>query len=61
MIKLHVKIGNDWKMVFCNNLNRVMTTEDKSKALPQKAIWARDDLNYFSNKFGNDEFKLINV
>lgn len=53
-MKLQVKIGNDWKWVFCRNANRneIITTENRKKALPAM------DIEYFRRKFGNDEFRV---
>ena len=60
MHKLHVNIDGTWKPVFCHNNGKIVTCEDTpSKALPSKSMWANDDLEYFSSKFGNHEFKLI--
>lgn len=61
MKKLHVMTKDGWKMVFCNLDGKVITTNDKKKALPTNRLWANDDLQYFSKKFGNSEFKIINV
>lgn len=58
MKKLHVKTESGWELVFCNNDGEIITTKDRAKALPQKAIWAEYDLNHFSSKFANNEFKL---
>ena len=57
--KLVVKTTNGWEYVFAYNGGKIITTDDYNKALPQKAVWANDDLKYFSSKFGNNEFKLI--
>lgn len=58
MKKLQVKQGDSWAFVFCNNGGRVVTTADKSKALPTLAAWGADDLAYFQGKFANSEFRL---
>lgn len=58
MKKLHVKQGDKWVLVFCHAGGVIITTEDKAKALPQKAIWANDDLQYFQSKFSSKEFCL---
>lgn len=58
MKKLYVKIGDTWALVFCNNGGKIITTDDKRKALPTAAMWAQDDLNWFQTKFANHEFKL---
>ena len=64
MKKLHVKRGDKWLPVFCyhGQTGQIITLSDHdpiSKALPQKAMWADSDLNYFSDKFGNHEFCLM--
>jgi len=52
MKKLHVKTEKGWEMVFCHNNGVIVTTADRSKALPQNA------LKYFQSRFANHEFKL---
>jgi len=52
MKKLHVKTEKGWEMVFCHNNGVIITTPDRSKALPQNA------LKYFQSRFANHEFKL---
>lgn len=59
MKKLYVKTVNGYELVFCNNYGKIVTTKDKSKALPRKSIWALDDLRYFQTKFANNEFILM--
>lgn len=63
MKKLHVKDGEQWKMVFCymNHSKEIIKTDDVSKALPQEEIHAESDLEFFSKKFGNYEFALFEV
>ena len=58
MKKLYVQIGDEWRMVFCHAQGKILTTDDRSKALPTKAIWAQDDLDWFSSHFANHNFKL---
>lgn len=58
MKKLQIETESGWKWVFCHNLGRVAMTEIKSKALPQMAIWADDDLDYFRRHFGSRKFRL---
>ena len=58
MRKLHVKTEKGWEMVFCNNDGVIVTTLNRSKALPPKALWAEVDLKYFQSRFANNEFKL---
>lgn len=57
MKRLQVLENGEWKYVFCRNeLKRnPITTDDKSKAIKG------DDhsLEYFSNKFGAHEFRII--
>jgi hypothetical protein len=50
-IGLQVKIGEDWKWVFCHNNGAIITTENKQKAL------RGDDLPWWENHFGNNEFR----
>ncbi len=52
MKKLQVKIGGEWKYVFCQNNGRIITTETKRKALD-----AKYHLVYFENHYGNSEFQ----
>jgi len=60
--KLHVKCGDQWKPVFCHSGGEVATCENAPrKALPGNAIWADDDLKWFSEKFADREFKLITI
>ena len=58
MKKLQVKTDNGWELVFCQNSGRIVTTKDRSKALPAKAYWAEADLAWFRANFANDEFRL---
>lgn len=60
MKKLQIKTADGWAYVFCRNrsTDRVTTTQDKAKALPQRAIWADDDLTYFRRYFAADTFRL---
>ena len=60
MKKLQMKTAGGWAYVFCRNRSSdsVTTTQDKTKALPQRAIWAADDLAYFQRHFANDQFRL---
>lgn len=46
-------------MVFCACNGQIVQTEDASKALPTKAMWAQDDLQHFANRFANHEFALL--
>ncbi len=50
-IGLQVKTGGVWKWVFCHNGGRIITTENKQKAL------RGDDLPWWENNFGNNEFR----
>jgi hypothetical protein len=59
MKKLHVKTVEGWKPVFCHRQGKIVTCEDKRKALPPAAIWANDDLSFFQSKFANHEFCLM--
>lgn len=61
MYKLHIKKNDAWLPVFCQKEGRVITCKDVRKALPSLAVWGQSDLNWFSDNFRNDEFKLINV
>lgn len=58
MKKLQVKIGGSWLYVFANVGGQVKTTPNKAQALPQKAIWAADDLAWAQSKWANHEFRL---
>ena len=59
MKKLQVFKSNTWQYVFCHNPQTgIVTTKDKKRALPPSAIWAKDDLAYFSNKYGSSQFRL---
>lgn len=55
---LKVKTDNGWEMVFCIRDGKIITTKDRLKALPQKALWAESDLVWFQAHFANHEFKL---
>ena len=62
MKKLHVRIGETWKPVFCANNGKVITCEAApTKALPSMAAWGNSDLAYFRNKFANSDFELRRV
>ena len=60
MKKLQVNTPEGWKYVFCYADGKVITLDDrdKAKALPSKAWMGEVDLAFFSNKFGNSEFKI---
>lgn len=58
MKKLQVLTDKGWKFVFCEKNDQVVTTDDKNKALPPKAMWGESDLAYFRNRFANQEFRL---
>lgn len=59
MKKLYVKTVNGYELVFCYTNGKIVTTKDKRHALPEKAMWALDDLRYFQTKFANNEFILM--
>jgi GH18 family chitinase len=62
MRKLQVLIDNKWQYVFCYSQTKsLVLTTDKSKALPPKACFAKDDLDYFSSMFSSKQFKLTNL
>lgn len=62
MKKLHVKIGAEWLPVFCQQQGKIITCQDApNKALPQNARWGLNDLAFFSAKYANHEFSLINI
>jgi len=62
MRKLQVWMVDAWQYVFCySEMDGIVTTKDRKFALPQKAIWAEDDLRYFSNRYGNHCFRLDNM
>ena len=55
MKRLQVYKDFGWKYVFCyNELQGIITTDDKRKALQER------DLEYFKNRFGNDQFRIVN-
>jgi len=59
MKKLQMEVNGEWKFVFCyNERDGVITTDNKSKAIPKYAIDGESDLEYFSNKYGNNVFRL---
>jgi hypothetical protein len=58
MKKLQVKTDDGWKCVFCYDRNGLVLTDNKRKALPPRAEYGQDDLQFFSRKFGNNEFRL---
>jgi len=54
MKRLQVYKDFGWKYVFCyNELQGIITTDDKRKALQER------DLEYFKNRFGNDQFRIV--
>lgn len=66
--KLHVKRGDKWLPVFCYIGGKIVTCEESPlKALPSAGnAWlararAKDDLEFFRKKFGNEEFRIIPV
>ena len=58
MKKLHIKIDDKWHMVFCHCNGKIITTDNKRKALPSLALWGDDDLKFFQSKFANHQFEL---
>ena len=50
-IGLQIKKDDEWKWVFCHNNGRIITTENKQKALHGS------DLPWWQNNFGNKEFR----
>lgn len=56
--KLQVKIGGSWAWFFCHVGTEIKTTPNKRQALPHKAFWALDDLEWARAKFANHEFRL---
>lgn len=62
MLKLHVKRGDAWEPVFCYQAGKVLTCPSAPhKALPQRAMWADDDLAYFRARFANETFELRSI
>lgn len=59
MKKLHVNVNGAWLPVFCYCGGSVITCKDARKALPQWAAHGKSDLEYFSNNFANQEFRLL--
>ena len=56
--KLAVKIGNEWKLVFCRgrgngNKSTIETTEKRAKALDHNAK------KYFERFFPENEFSIV--
>lgn len=49
---LQVLQDGQWQYVFCHNGGRIIVTKDR-----QKALNAKLDLQWFANKFGNDQFR----
>jgi len=63
MKKLQVKAGDTWAWVFCRfagpeRHGELITTEDKSKALPSASVWADDDLAWAKKTWPEREFRL---
>lgn len=61
MRKLQIKTASGWAYVFCyrgDNPEEVVTTDNKSIALPSGAMWADDDLKFFQNKYPCRNFRL---
>lgn len=64
MRKLRVKTDTGWAWVFCRKMddpvtpNKLMTCEDKAKALPGNARWAEDDLKWARKTWPDREFEL---
>ena len=50
-IGLQIKRNGNWEWVFCHNGGAIITTKIKQKAL------RGDDLPWWKNHFGNDEFR----
>ena len=53
--RLQVLQNGKWEYVFCysGDYGNIVITKDKQKALPGI------DIDFFSNKFGNDTFRVI--
>ena len=49
---LQVLVDGNWQYLFCHNGGRLVTTNDRRKALN-----ADYDLNWFENHFGNNQFR----
>jgi hypothetical protein len=50
---LQVKVDGRWEWVFCQTPTKdILTTYD-----PRKALLASDHLGYFSNRYGDYEFR----
>lgn len=60
MKKLEMLTLEGWMPVFCytNGRPMVIAQADRAKALPSQAWHGAADLKYFSDKFGNNEFRL---
>lgn len=68
MKKLCVKQDDgDWAWVFCRKMddpvtpNKLMTCDDKSKALPSQTHTGTDDLQWAQKVWPDREFKLAEV
>lgn len=62
MKKLHILRNGEWLPVFAAVNGHIVTCERApQKALPPKAIWAKDDLAWFRSKFSNEQFELRNI
>ncbi|MNR21037.1 hypothetical protein D3C85_1379130 [compost metagenome] len=60
MRRLQVNAEDGWRWVFCRKMpeHTVMTTNDKSKALPHRAEHGPDDLRWAQHEWPTLEFRL---
>lgn len=61
MKKLQVRTASGWAWVFGRNKQKadsLITCEDKAKALPPKAFWAKDDFEWAVKTWPDREFRL---
>lgn len=60
MKKLQRHTEQGWRWVFCWSPEdgKPVLTDDKSKALPSRAMWALDDLEYFKRKDTSGVYRL---
>ena len=60
MKRLQRMTDEGWKWVFCWGVqeSKPVLTDDKSKALPSRAMWALDDLEYFKRKDPSGVYRL---
>ena len=60
MKKIQIKTESGWRWVFCWNrkLGRIVTCDDKHKALPPAPCWGESDLAYLMKRAPEAEMRL---